>query len=177
LHILDTDRLRLRTIDEHDAPFYLQLVNDPGFLQFIGDRKIRTLSAARDAIIDGPMAMQAERGHAIWLVELKASGEPIGMSGLIKRAALPEADIGYAFLPQFTGKGYALEAGAAVLAQARARGMPCLLAITSPDNDASIRLLGKLGLCFEQYKDIGGDNGPVNIYRIDFTAPDATAAE
>lgn len=173
MHILDTDRLRLRTIDEHDAPFYLQLVNDPGFLQFIGDRKIRTLDAARDAIIDGPMAMQAERGHAIWLVELKVSGEAIGMSGLIKRAALPEADIGYAFLPQFTGKGYALEAGTAVLAQARERGMPCLLAITSPDNEASIRLLGKLGLRFEQYKDIGGDNGPVNIYRIDFTGPES----
>lgn len=176
MHILDTARLRLRTIDEHDAPFYLRLVNTPGFIQFIGDRRIRTLEAARDAIVDGPMTMQAELGHAIWLVELKTSGEPIGMSGLIRRAALPEPDIGYAFLPEFAGKGYALEAGAAVVDLARARGMPCLLAITSPDNVASIRLLGKLGLRFEQYKDIGGDNGAVNIYRIELTAPNATGA-
>src|SRR5665647_1932 len=118
MHILDTERLRLRTLAPEDAAFYLEVVNDPAFIEYIGDRGIRTLDAARKAIAGGPTAMQAALGHSLCLVELKDDDAPIGMCGLIKRDTLPEVDIGYAFLPRFGGKGYATEAAAAVLAYA-----------------------------------------------------------
>ncbi|MEJ7806199.1 MAG: GNAT family N-acetyltransferase, partial [Telluria sp.] len=81
--ILETERLRLRTIGAEDAPFYLELVNTEGFIANIGDRGIRTLEAAREAIAAGPVAMQQARGHSIYLAELRHSAEPVGMAGLI----------------------------------------------------------------------------------------------
>ena len=149
MNITETERLVLRTATPDDAPFYLALLNDPGFITHIADRNVRTLDAARQALIDGPIAMQAERGHAMYIVELKETGTPIGMSGLIKRDALPDADIGYAFLAAHRGQGYAYEAAIAVLAHAHRLGLPRIMAITSPANAASIRLLEKCGLRFQ----------------------------
>jgi RimJ/RimL family protein N-acetyltransferase len=151
MKILETERLVLRTVEAGDAPFYLELVNDPDFYIHIGDRKIRTLDAAREAIEKGPVAMQATLGHSIYLVERKEDGKAVGMSGLIKRDTLTDVDIGYAFLPAYRGQGYAYEAGLAVVAHARETiGLRRLVAIVSPDNVASISLLNKLGLQFEQ---------------------------
>ena len=168
--ILETERLRLRTVEHNDAAFYLALVNTPGFLAFIGDRGIRTIEAAEKAIADGPVAMQAALGHSIWLVESKQDGQALGMSGLIKRDTLDHVDIGYAFLPEHWGKGYAYEAGAAVLDHARnAIGLARLLAIVSPGNAASIALLEKLGLAFEKVVHLTPDDPGTNLYQIDFT--------
>lgn len=150
--IAHTARLVLRTATLDDAPFYLALLNDPGFLEHIADRKVRTLAAARQALQDGPIAMQAARGHSMYVVQL--DGVPIGMCGLIKRAALPEPDIGYAFLADFCGQGYAFEAACAVLQHARALGLARVMAITAPDNAASIRLLEKCGLRYQGVQDI-----------------------
>jgi RimJ/RimL family protein N-acetyltransferase len=150
MKILETERLVLRTVEVEDAPFYLNLLNTPLFIAHIGDRGIRSLAAARDAISAGPVAMQAARGHSIYLVELKASGESIGMSGLIKRDTLSEVDIGYAFLPEHFGKGYAIEAALAVRDHARALGLTTLVAITSPGNEASNALLRKIGMRFDK---------------------------
>lgn len=167
MHILDTARLRLRTLDQNDAVFYLALVNTPGFIEFIGDRGIRTVSAAAQAILEGPMAMQARLGHSIYLVEDKASGAPLGMSGLIKRDTLAHVDIGYAFLPEHCGKGYAFEAGQAVVEHARSSiGLERLLAITSPGNVASIRLLEKLGLRLEKLVQLGPDEQATKLFSM-----------
>jgi RimJ/RimL family protein N-acetyltransferase len=167
LKILETERLVLRTIGADDAPFYLELVNDPAFHEFIGDRGIRTLEAARDAIEKGPVTMQAALGHSIYLVELKGAGTPVGMSGLIKRETLDDVDIGYAFLPQFRGKGYAYEAAQAVLAHARKDvRLKRLVAITSPGNTGSIALLIRLGLQFEQLVHLSPDDTGTNLYAI-----------
>jgi RimJ/RimL family protein N-acetyltransferase len=148
-HVLDTERLRLRTLTLDDAGFYRQVVNVPAFIEYIGDRGIRTLPAARQAIVDGPMAMQRALGHSLCLVELK-DGTPIGMCGLIKRDTLADVDIGYAFMPQYGGQGYATEAAAGVLAQAASLGIRRVLAITSPGNAASKAVLGKIGMGFEK---------------------------
>ncbi|RJG15476.1 GNAT family N-acetyltransferase [Massilia cavernae] len=165
MHILDTQRLRLRTIDAGDAVFYLGLVNDPGFIEFIGDRKIRTVEAAREAIVTGPAAMQAARGHSIYLVELKETGEPLGMCGLIKRDTLDEVDIGYAFMPEHCGKGYACESARAVLEHAhRDLGLARLLAITSPGNAPSIGLLLKLGFQFDKVVHLTPEDTGTNLY-------------
>jgi RimJ/RimL family protein N-acetyltransferase len=170
MKILETERLRLRTLDQNDAVFYLALVNTPGFIEFIGDRGIRSVEAAAQAIADGPMAMQAKLGHSIYLVEDKETGEPLGMSGLIKRDTLDNADIGYAFLPEHFGKGYAFEAAQAVLEHARRDvGLTRLLAITSPGNVASIGLLEKLGLRLKKVVHLTPEDRGTNLYSIEFT--------
>src|SRR3954464_10975804 len=109
MHIIETGRLRLRAITCDDASFYLELLNDPAFIEHIGDRGVRTLDDARRAVEVGPAAMQELRGHSLYLVELKEGGAPIGMCGLIKRDTLDDVDLGYAFLPQYRGRGYAFE--------------------------------------------------------------------
>lgn len=164
--ILKTERLALRTIETTDAPFYLNLVNTEQFITNIGDRGIRTLQAAREAIASGPMAMQATLGHSIYLVELKDSGVAIGMCGLIKRDTLDCVDLGYAFLPPYFGQGYGYEAAQAVVNHARgALGMQRLLAITSPANIASSGLLEKLGMRFEKLLYLKPDD-PTRLFSI-----------
>ena len=168
--ILETPRLRLRTLETDDAAFYLGLINQPSWLRFIPDKGIRTLQAARAAIAEGPMLMQQRLGHSIYLVERKADGLPMGLCGLIKRDSLPEADIGYGFLPAHCGQGYAGEAAAAVLAYARdTLRLPCLLGITDPDNHISGRMLVKLGLRLVE-SGLNADGRPTDFYRIDFAA-------
>ena len=161
--IAETTRLLLRTATLDDAPFYLGLLNDPDFITHIADRNIRTVDAALQALVEGPIAMQQTRGHAMYIVTLK-DGTPIGMSGLIKRDALPEVDIGYAFLAAYRGQGYALEAAQAVLQHARALGFKRIMAITSPDNIASIRLLEKCGLRYQGVQTIAPYTTDSNVY-------------
>lgn len=167
--ILETARLVLRTIEVADAPFYLNLVNTRAFIDNIGDRGIRTLEAAREAITSGPVAMQAALGHSIYLLELKGSGASIGMCGLIKRDTLDDVDLGYALLPPYFGNGYAYEAALAVLRHARALGMPRLVAITSPGNAASNGLLEKVGMRFEKLLYLKPDD-PTRLYGMDLRA-------
>jgi len=170
LHILDTARLRLRTVDAGDSAFYLALVTDPAFVEHIGDRGIRTLEEAHEALLAGPIAMQEERGHSLYVVELKEAGTPIGMCGLIKRPSLDGIDIGYAFLPAWRGQGYACEAGLAVLAYAPSLGIRRVLAITSPNNIASNFLLRKMGLRFERFLHLAPDDAGSNLYSIELAA-------
>jgi RimJ/RimL family protein N-acetyltransferase len=168
MHILDTERLRLRTIEVDDAPFYLALLNSEPFIANIGDRGIRTLAAAREAIAAGPVAMQQARGHSIYLVELKDSAEPIGMAGLIKRDTLADVDLGYGFLPPHFGRGYATEAARALLLHARdAVGLRRLLAITSPHNAASHALLLKIGMRCEGMVKLGPEDSGTRLYAIE----------
>jgi len=170
MNILETERLRLRTIEVEDAPFYLNLLNTPEFVANIGDRGIRTLAAAREAILNGPVAMQAVRGHSIYLVELKDSAAAIGMSGLIKRDVLDDVDLGYAFLPAWFGQGYAIEAARAVVDHARQFGLQRLVAITNPDNHASNALLLKIGMRYDKLVHLHADDAGTRLYVMDFTA-------
>ena len=149
--VLETDRLVLRRFTTGDAPFILELLNDPGWLEFIGDRGVRTIEDARAYIMRGPMQMYAKHGFGLYLAELKGDGTPIGMCGLIRRKGLEDVDIGFAFLPAFRSQGYALEAAAAVMVHARsALGLGRIVGITLPRNRASIRLLERIGLKFER---------------------------
>jgi RimJ/RimL family protein N-acetyltransferase len=167
VEILATERLRLRTATLDDAPFFLALLNDPGFLEHIGDRGVHSEDDARRALAEGPIAMQRERGHASWIVTLRECGTPVGTCGLIKRPTLPGVDLGYAFLDAYRGRGYAHEAAAAVLALAPRLGLAQVLAITTPGNAASNGLLRKLGMRFERVVHlVPGDQG-TNLYSID----------
>jgi RimJ/RimL family protein N-acetyltransferase len=176
LDILTTARLRLRTAAPDDHVFYHALLNDPAFIEHIGDRGIRTLEDARLALIDGPIAMQEMRGHSLYMVELKENGTPIGMCGLIKRDALDGVDIGYAYLPAYRGQGYAYEAGMAVLAHAPRLGLQRVLAITSPNNIASNQLLLKMGMRFEHFTQLLPEGPGSNVYSIEL-APEAERSQ
>ncbi|MBW8896626.1 MAG: GNAT family N-acetyltransferase [Massilia sp.] len=167
MDILATPRLRLRTAAPGDADFYRELVNDPGFLEHIGDRGIRTRDDAIRALIEGPIAMQEMRGHSLYVVELKDLGAPIGMCGLIKRETLDGVDIGYAYLQRYCGNGYAYEAGTAVLRLAPVLGLRRVLAITSPNNIASNNLLRKMGMRFECFVHLLPDDAGSNLYSLD----------
>jgi RimJ/RimL family protein N-acetyltransferase len=167
MNILETERLRLRTVAAADAPFYLELVNDPAFIEHIGDRGIRTLDEASRAIAEGPAAMQEERGHALYVVELKDGQVAIGMCGLIKRDTLDDIDIGYAFLPAYRGQGYAFESAQAVLEYAPTLGLTRVVAITSPNNIASNQLLKKLGLRFQCFTHLTPEGPGSNLYKIE----------
>ena len=165
MKVLETDRLVLRRIAEDDAPFILELVNEPSWLRFIGDKDVKTLEAARGYIRRGPMAMYERLGFGLWVVEIKASGEAAGICGLIKRDTLPDVDIGYAFLPRHWSRGYALEAAAATLDYGRrVLGLGRIVAITSPGNDRSSRLLEKLGLRLEESLLLPGSDHEVMLF-------------
>jgi len=169
MKILETPRLTLRTIEPDDAAFYYQLVNDPTWLEHIGDKGIRSIEGARSAIIDGPCAMQQKLGHSLYVMQRKSDGAPLGLCGLIKRDSLPDVDIGYAIRPAYFGQGYTYEAAAAVTDYARVQlRLKRLLGITSPGNVNSIRLLAKLGLSFVEHKPLPPDGRPTNIYCLEF---------
>lgn len=148
---LETERLRLRELEVgRDEAFVLKLLNEDGFLRNIGDRGVRDLDGAARYILEGPGASYAQNGFGLWAVEDKVTAGPVGLSGLIKRDVLEHVDIGYAFLESAAGRGYATEACAAVMAYGReVVGLTTIVAITTPDNDASGRVLEKLGLTFE----------------------------
>jgi RimJ/RimL family protein N-acetyltransferase len=148
--VLETERLSLRQFTVDDAQFILKLLNEPSFLRYIGDKQVRNLEDARQYILNGPVASYERNGFGLYLVELKESYTPIGMCGFLKREELPDPDIGFAFLPEFWSKGFAFEAAAALLQDGRERlKLERILAITSLDNDASIKLLQRLGFRFD----------------------------
>lgn len=150
MKILDTERLSVRSMGESDAGFMLALLNDPAWLRMIGDRGIRTEEQARAYIRHGTMASYAQHGFGFWIVELKGEGRPIGMCGLAQRDYLDAPDIGFAFLPQYCGQGYAYESAVAVLHYARAAlKLPRVLATTRPYNDSSAGLLARLGMRYD----------------------------
>ena len=167
--VLATDRLILRRFTVADDRFILELLNDPAWLEFIGDKGVRTLEDARKYLRNGPIAMYERDGFGLYLTELKGSRIPIGMCGLIKRDSLADVDIGFAFLPAFRTRGYAHEAAAAVLAHGQnAIGLKRIVAIASPANAKSAGLLEKLGMKPEKAVKLDGHDHEVVLYASDF---------
>lgn len=165
--ITTTNRITLRKLTQNDAAFILELLNDPAFIRFIGDRNVRTLEDAAN-YLKGPLESYERNGFGLWLVENKA-GIPLGICGLIKRDTLPHVDIGYAFLPEFRSQGLAFEAARATLDFARdTLKISRVLAIVTPDNERSIRLLTKLGLKFERMIVMPNDEIELKLFAIAF---------
>jgi RimJ/RimL family protein N-acetyltransferase len=163
--VLETERLQLRRLTLDDAAFLIDVFGDPAFKRFVGDRKIRTIDQARGFIEKGPFESYRRFGFGHYVVELKGSGTPIGICGYVKRDTLPDVDIGFSLLPQFRSQGYAFEAASAVMAHGRdTLGFRRIVAIASPDNDPSIRLLGRLGLSYEGRVKLGSKGDELNLY-------------
>jgi RimJ/RimL family protein N-acetyltransferase len=157
MSIIQTARVSLRELDFDDAEFILELLNEAGFIRYIGDKGVRTLAEARDYIRHGSMDSYARHGFGLYAACLRSAsnaapaGTPIGICGLVKREGLDDPDVGFAFLSRYWAKGYAVESAAAVLAHARdVLNLGRIVAITSQDNAASIAVLEKIGLRFER---------------------------
>nr|WP_316642517.1 GNAT family N-acetyltransferase [uncultured Roseateles sp.] len=163
--VSQTERLTVRLLERGDAAFMLQLVNEPAFIQNIGDREVRDLAQAQ-AYTERSGPLSYERlGFGMYLVALKSSGERLGICGLISREGLSDVDIGYAFLQAHWGQGYALEAARAVLGHAhRALGLRRVLAITAPENQPSVRLLEQLGMQEQGLVDLPKSGGISRLF-------------
>jgi RimJ/RimL family protein N-acetyltransferase len=150
MKILETERLILREIETSDAEFIYDLVNQPSFVKYIGNRNVHSLEAARDFIETRYRKSYADNGFGLYTVELKENNVPIGICGFVKRDTLPDADIGFAFLPEYERKGYAFESADAAMKYGRETlKLEKVLAITTQDNESSGKLLEKLGFQFE----------------------------
>ncbi len=162
---LETGRLSLRRLEFDDAPFLVELLNQPSFLANIGDRGVRTVEDAPRYLREGPMAMYGKYGFGLWHVSRRSDGAAIGMCGLLKRDILPDVDLGYAFLPQFWGKGYAFEAADATLRHAAKKfGLARVIAVVSEGNEPSIRVIEKLGMRFERMFSMRPEEPDVRLY-------------
>jgi len=129
---------------------------------------VRTIEDAERYALNGPIASYEQHGFGLYLVVLQETGEAIGVCGLVKREAFADADIGYAFLPDYWGKGYAIEATAATKSYAFEQlGQRRLLAIVNPENESSIRLLKKLGLGFTRMVRMSDDAPEICLYSSD----------
>jgi RimJ/RimL family protein N-acetyltransferase len=166
--VLETDRLRLRRLSTDDAEFILRLLNEPSFIQNIGDKGVRTREDACAYILNGPVASYEKFGFGLWLVETKEPGVSIGMCGLLKRDALEDVDLGYAFLPEFWSRGYALESAVAVMSYAsETLGLKRVVAVVNVDNHSSIRLLEKIGFEYERMVRLADDAPEIKLFASD----------
>ena len=161
--VIETERLHLREFNVEDAPFLLRLVNDPAWLQYIGDRKVYSIEDAERYLLEGSIKSYVDHGFGFWKVELKDTGEAMGSAGLAKRDYLEEVDLGFAFLPEFRSQGYAQEAAVAIIQYAKETlGIKSLIAITDQQNFSSIKLLLKLGFHFDHHFMLEGEK--LNLY-------------
>jgi RimJ/RimL family protein N-acetyltransferase len=164
--LIETERLVLRHLELDDDEFILELLNEPAFLRYIGDKGVRTPADARKYLSQGPIDSYARHGFGLYAVCLR-DGSPIGICGLVTREGLDDADVGFAFLERYRKRGFAVESAAAVLDHARRElRLQRVLAITAPDNHASIAVLEKIGLRFERVIRLADDGDELNLYGI-----------
>jgi RimJ/RimL family protein N-acetyltransferase len=165
-YILETERLSLREFTLNDTAFIIELVNTPGWIEFIGDRNIKTTEQAKEYLQNGPLKSYELNGFGLSLVEIKSSKKAIGMCGIIKRDNLENPDIGFAFLPEFAGKGFAFEIANATINYAKTvLKLPNIFAITIPSNKRSIKLLEKIGLKYTGMFSLPGDEELLMMFR------------
>lgn len=163
--ILETERLTLREFTTSDTEFIINLLNSPGWIRFIGKRNVETEEQAKSYLENGPIRSYEINGYGLSLVELKSENTPIGMCGIIKRDNLEFPDIGFALLPQFTGKGYAFEIANATLQFAKNKlNLKTISAITVAENESSIKLLEKIGLKFIRTFQIAEDKEELLLF-------------
>jgi RimJ/RimL family protein N-acetyltransferase len=165
---LETERLRLRNLSESDAEFAIELLNSPGWLKYIGDRGVKDVASAKAYIRERVLNLYEQYGYGPYGVMTKDSDELMGFCGLFKREFLEDPDIGFAFLPEFTGRGYAFESAAAVMNEVRNDPrLKRVSAITTTGNYRSINLLTKLGLKFEKMIPYPGEKEELMLYSIE----------
>jgi RimJ/RimL family protein N-acetyltransferase len=156
---INTGRLNLKIITEDDVDFMMSILNSKGWLEFIGDRNVHS----KEDSIRYIRKIKETQDFYYWIVRLKKTGMPLGVISFIKRSYLENFDIGFAFLPEHNGCGYAYEAAGKVLSVvSKNPEHSVVLATTIPQNINSIKLLTKLGMHFE--KEIKVENTKLHVY-------------
>ena len=165
MKILETERLLLCEQTPDDAAFILELLNSPGWLKYIGERGVKTVADAENYILNGAVKSYEQNGFGLYLAKLKDDDMPVGICGLIKRPGLDQVDIGFAFLPQYEGQGYGFESASAVMKYAgEILGLEVVVAITTKDNQASIKLLNKIGFNLKETVTLPGDTEELLLF-------------
>ena len=168
MNVTQTRRLRLRWFVPGDAAFILELVNEPGWLQYIGDRNVHSIADAHQYLETVPLASYRDNGFGLFAVDRLEDGITVGMCGLIRRPVLDDVDIGFAMLARYGGRGYASEAAAATLDYARdVAGLPRIVAITTQDNTRSARVLEAIGMHFDRLVTLPPETRPLRLFTID----------
>lgn len=163
--VLESERLYLEEFTINDASFFHELVNDPDWIKYIGDRNIKSIKDAEDYLTNKIIPSYQEFGFGFYIVRIKESKLPIGMCGLIKRQWMNYVDIGYAFLSEFRGKGYAIESSFATKKYAKEQlGIHQLAAITDVNNERSGNLLKKLGFEYNRLITYPGEESKCRLY-------------
>ena len=156
--ILETDRLQILEFEKSDAQFIFELINEPEWIEYIGDKNVKNVNDAENFITNKLMPSYSENGYGLYVVKLKKTGKPIGMCGLVNRLGLNNTDIGFAYLKKYQRKGFAFESSTAILDYAKnILNLNRVVAITNPNNIASGKLLEKLGLTFDKMIDLSED--------------------
>lgn len=165
--ISETDRLTLRHLVREDAEFILRLLNEPSWIEFIGDKNINNLNDAKKYIELSAITLYQQFGFGLFLVSTKDNDTPLGLCGLMQRDNLDHADLGYAFLPEFWGKGFAFEAVESVLDYAKnTHQLSQVLALTKASNASSIKLLHKAKFTFDRELKLMDDKENLQIYQL-----------
>ncbi len=164
-----TERLTVHRLELSDAQFICRLLNEPDFIQFIGDKGVRNLQDAGTYLEEGPLADYVDRGYGAYLVRQRDTGEPIGLCGFYQRSNLDCPDLGFAFSRPFWGQGYALEAARALLDYARdTLELSCLAALAGVENRRSVRLIEALGFTSVGYFKLPDEDEVLRLYRLRF---------
>lgn len=150
--VTSTNRLIITKVTLNDAPFFVELMNTPSWLKYIGDRNIKSVKDAENHLKNGILKSYEESGYGFYKVTQKAEPDKvIGIVGLVKRKELEHTDIGFGFLPDYEGKGFGYESSVAIMDLAKNRfKLNKICAITNPNNKSSIHLLEKLGLSYQK---------------------------
>jgi RimJ/RimL family protein N-acetyltransferase len=165
--VLETERLLLKQLSYDDCEFIVELVNEPLFKQYIGDKNVSTLDDARRYLREGPIGNYEQHGYGLFLVSTTDSGTPAGICGLIKREEFDDPDIGFAFLKRFRESGYAFESSVAVLEYAFATlGLRRIIAMADPENVRSVTLLARLGFRFEREVRMAADDHDISLFAL-----------
>ncbi len=165
--VCETERLTIRQLNTDDVEFVVRLLNEESFIRYIADKQVRTTDDAVNYLRNGPISSYNNYGFGLNLVLLKGADMPIGMCGLLKRDELDYPDLGYAFLPEFWGKGYAREAAVSVLREEMARySLDVVQAVTLPDNLSSNELLKKVGFTLKGSMALYGSQNNLYEYSV-----------
>lgn len=166
--MIETERLFLSRLSYDDCEFVFELLNEPSFIQFIGDRNVRSLGDAKDYLRKGPIGSYESHGFGLYLVRRKRDQKSLGICGLVRREEFDYPDLGFAFLRQYWANGYAYESSIATIEYAgKELGLTHIIAMADGDNESSIRLLVKLGFKYEQMVRMPGDSKEICRYGLD----------
>ncbi len=164
----ETERLVLKPMSLEDADLILELYNTPKFVQFIGDRNIRTKEDAENYIREKFLPQIEELGFGNYLIINKTTQKKMGGVGIFIREGLEVPDIGFSLLPEYENLGYAYESASKIKEIGMQEfGVKKLSAITTKDNFSSQKLIEKLGLNFRKNVFLPNDPEELMYYETD----------